>query len=65
MENINQVVGNNIKTLRKANNMTQFELAEKLNYSNKAISRWESGEIVPDVATLNKICEIFCIQHCL
>ena len=59
MENINNVVGDNIKSLRKANNMTQFELAEKLNYSNKAISRWESGEIVPDVLTLNKICEIF------
>ena len=59
MENINLVIGNNIKTLRKANKLTQFELAEKLNYSNKAISRWESGEIIPDVLTLNKICEVF------
>lgn len=59
MENINLVVANNIKNLRKQNNMTQTELAEKLNYSNKAISRWETGEIIPDVNTLNKICELF------
>lgn len=59
MENINLVVGNNIKNLRKANKLTQYELSEKLNYSNKAISRWESGEVVPDIQTLNKICEIF------
>ena len=59
MENINLIVGNNIKLLRKENNLTQNELAQKLNYSNKAISRWESGEVIPDVATINKICEIF------
>lgn len=59
MENINTVIGNNIKELRKANKLTQSELAEKLNYSNKAISRWESGDVIPDVITLNKICEIF------
>lgn len=59
MENINLIIGNNIRELRKANKLTQSELAEKLNYSNKAISRWESGEVVPDVLTLNKICELF------
>lgn len=59
MENINLVIGNNIKELRKIHKLTQNDLAEKLNYSNKAISRWESGEIVPDVMTLNKICDIF------
>lgn len=59
MENINLIIGNNIKELRKSNKLTQYELAEKLNYSNKAISRWESGDIIPDVLTLNKICEVF------
>lgn len=59
MENINIVIGNNIKELRKIHKLTQSDLAEKLNYSNKAISRWESGEIIPDVLTLNKICDIF------
>ena len=59
MKDVNLVIGNNIKELRKANKLTQYELAEKLNYSNKAISRWESGEVIPDVQTLNKLCEIF------
>ena len=59
MENLNLIIGNNIKDLRKANGLTQEELAKKLNYSNKAISRWESGEVVPDVETLNRLCEIF------
>lgn len=59
MENLNLVIGTNIKELRKANKLTQSELAEKLSYSNKAISRWESGEVIPDVSTLNKICDVF------
>ena len=59
MKDINLVIGNNIKELRKANKLTQNDLAEKLNYSNKAISRWESGEVIPDVNTLNNICELF------
>ena len=59
MENINIIIGNNIKTLRKANKLTQYELSEKLNYSNKAISRWESGDVTPDIQTLNKLSEIF------
>ncbi len=59
MENLNLIISNNIKTLRKEKKITQMELAEKLNYSNKAISRWEAGEIIPDVPTLNKISEVF------
>ena len=62
MENLNTIIGNNIKNLRKSNNMTQLELAEKLNYSNKAISRWESGEVVPDVPTLQNLSKIFNID---
>ncbi len=59
MENLNLVIGNNIKELRKVNKLTQNDLAEKLNYSNKAVSRWESGEVIPDVQTLDNICRIF------
>ena len=52
-------IGANIAMHRKQAGLTQAGLAEKLNYSNKAISRWESGEVIPDVLTLNKICELF------
>lgn len=59
MENINEIIGNNIKELRKFNKMTQYDLSERLHYSNKTISRWEAGEIIPDVKTLNELSEIF------
>lgn len=59
MENISEVIGNNIKELRKFNKMTQYDLSEKLHYSNKTISRWESGEIIPDIKTLNELSELF------
>lgn len=59
MENLNIVIGTNIRNLRKLNGLTQEELAKKINYSNKAISRWESGEVIPDVETINNLCETF------
>ena len=59
MENLNIVIGTNIRNLRKLNGLTQEELAKKINYSNKAISRWESGEVIPDVETINNLCEVF------
>ena len=49
---LRNVIAQNIAELRKSNNMTQLELAEKLNYSDKAVSKWERGESVPDVAVL-------------
>lgn len=61
MENneIKQNIAKNISELRKANKLTQLELAEKLNYSDKAISRWERGDTLPDIDILCKICEMF------
>lgn len=44
---LRRIVAANIVSLRTANHMTQLELGEKLNYSDKAISRWERGEAVP------------------
>lgn len=61
MENseIKQNIAHNISELRKRNKLTQLELAEKLNYSDKAISRWERGDTLPDIDILCKICELF------
>ena len=39
--------------------MTQGELAEKIKYSDKTVSKWETGEAIPDVETLIDICEVF------
>lgn len=51
--------GNLIVSLRKKYNMTQKELGEKLNVSDKAISRWETGKNYPDIEMLRKLSEIF------
>lgn len=59
MEELKLIIAKNIAELRKKNGMTQAEFAEKLNYSDKAISKWERGESVPDIATLKQIAEMF------
>lgn len=58
MEYIKEIVSQNIATIRKKRKLTQVELSEKLNYSDKAISRWEKGESLPDIETLYKLSEI-------
>lgn len=52
-------IGANIAACRKQAGFTQAGLAEKLNYSDKAISKWERGESVPDVITLMQLASIF------
>lgn len=52
-------IGTNIIRFRKENGMTQAELAQKLNYSDKAVSKWERGESIPDVLTLADIAAQF------
>lgn len=58
-EKLKLQIGNNIAAFRKQCAMTQAELAEKLNYSDKAVSKWERGESVPDVMTLAQLTELF------
>ncbi len=53
------IVAQNIYYLRTVNHMTQYELGQKLNYSDKAISKWERGDGVPDAYILTKISELF------
>lgn len=62
MEDIKEIVSQNLLKLRKHNKLTQLELAQKLNYSDKAVSRWEKGEVLPDVETLSKISQIYGIN---
>lgn len=55
MEDLKKVIADNIIFYRKEKGYTQLELAEKLNYSDKAVSKWERAESLPDVITLNEI----------
>ena len=61
MNDLKLTIAKNITELRKQHGMTQLQLAEKLNYSDKAISKWERGESVPDVAVLVEIAELFSV----
>lgn len=47
-----------LSKLRKANNLSQEQLAEKLNVTRQAVSKWESGESYPDMAKIIQLCKI-------
>ena len=59
MADLREVVAKNISTLRQQSGMTQLMLANRLNYSDKAISKWERGESFPDVFMLKDIADLF------
>lgn len=54
-----KTIGQFIATLRKANGMTQRQLADKLNVSDKAVSRWERDESAPDLTLIPVLAEVF------
>ncbi len=62
MKDIKANVAKNIALLRQANGMTQSELAEKLNYSDKAVSKWERAESMPDISVLVEIASLFSVS---
>ena len=61
-ENVKEIIAKNLSTLRKERKLTQQQLAERLNYSDKAVSRWENAETLPDIETLCKICDIYGVR---
>ncbi len=58
-ERLKKQIGANIAAYRKRMGLTQAGLAEKLNYSDKAVSKWERGESVPDVLILCQLSDLF------
>lgn len=59
MENLEQIVAQNLTELRKSKKWTQAELAEKINYSDKSVSKWERGEALPDLNVLTQMADLF------
>jgi transcriptional regulator with XRE-family HTH domain len=59
MKDIKSIVAHNITELRIQHNLTQMELAEKLCYSDKTISKWERAESSPDISVLAQIASLF------
>ncbi len=59
MDELKLVVASNLIKLRQKAGMTQAELGEKLNYSDKTVSKWERGESVPDAYSLMRLAQIY------
>jgi transcriptional regulator with XRE-family HTH domain len=59
MKELREIISANISTLRTECGITQSKLAQVLNYSDKAVSKWERGESIPDVGVLKQIADYF------
>ena len=56
---LKNILAKNLLELRKSKSLTQLELADKLNYSDKSVSKWEHGDAMPDVEVLAKIAKFY------
>ena len=59
MQDLKFIIAKNIQKLRQEKGMTQLELAERLNYSDKTVSKWERGESLPDIVVLKAVADLF------
>ena len=59
MENLNFVIAKNLTELRKKNRLTQLEVAKELNYSDKAVSKWEKGESMPSIEVFYQLSKLY------
>ena len=57
--NQQEILANNLAYYRKASGLTQLELAEKFNYSDKSVSKWERGEGFPDIFVLKSLADFY------
>ena len=62
MEDLKEIIANNLVKFRKNAKLTQLELAEKLKYSDKNISKWERGDAVADVVVLKQLADLYSIK---
>ncbi len=59
MENLKKIIGSNLAELRKKQGLTQLELADKFGYTDRAVSKWENGDTLPDIEILYELCEFY------
>lgn len=59
MDEWKQTVAANLSALRRARHLTQLQLAEILHYSDKAVSKWERGESLPDLAVMKQLADLY------
>ena len=70
MEKLDSIIATNLTYLRRRAKLTQLEFGEKFNYSDKTVSKWEMGTVIPSVETLKQIADFYgvsldyiCTQH--
>lgn len=56
---LNKIIAHNLCTLRKKSGLTQLQLAEKINYSDKAVSKWEKGDCLPSIYVLMTVADFY------
>lgn len=59
MKDIKSIVASNLIALRKSRKMTQADVAEKLNYSDKSVSKWEHADSLPDISILYALADMY------
>lgn len=59
MEDIRLILADNLTKLRKKHKLTQVELAHKLGFSDKSVSKWEQSDTIPDIETIKKIADLY------
>ena len=59
IENLRKTIKDNLIKYRKAAGLTQVQLAQKLGYSDKSVSKWEREEGVPDIYILKEIADLY------
>lgn len=62
MDELKSTISKNLVELRTKAHLTQLQLAEILNYSDKAVSKWERGEAIPDIRVLLQLSELYGIS---
>ena len=58
-KDVKPIIAENLVMLRKKKGITQAELASRLDYSDKAVSRWEHGDTLPDINVLCELCDFY------
>lgn len=59
MAELKRIIAANLSALRQKAQLTQAELGEKINYTDKSVSKWERGDAAPDIVVLKQLADLF------
>ena len=59
MEDLNKTISQNLVSLRTKSGLTQLQVAERINYSDKSVSKWERGDAIPDIPVMLQLAKLY------